>query len=71
MQIQHLVTILNTVSHTFVPTDTLEHTKNCGKNTRKSADAVAEFASSEGFRMLSFVHDLQVCASPNSEDDVL
>ena len=41
MQIQHLVTILNTVPHTFVPTDTLEHTKNCAKNTRKSADAVA------------------------------
>ena len=34
------------VSHTFVPTDTLERTKNFGKNTRKSADAVAEFASS-------------------------
>ena len=45
MQIQHLVTILNTVSHTFVPTDTLEQTKNCGKNTRNAADAVAEFAS--------------------------
>ena len=30
----------------FVPTDTLEHTKNCGKNSRKSADAVAEFARS-------------------------
>ena len=46
MQIQHLETILNTVSHMFVPTDTLEHTKNFEKNTRKSADAVAEFASS-------------------------
>ena len=46
MQIQHFVTILNTVSDTSVPTDTLEHTKNCGKNTRKSADVVAEFASS-------------------------
>ena len=29
----------------FVPTDTLEHLKNCRKNTRKSADAVADFAS--------------------------
>ena len=46
MPIQHLVRILNTVSHTFVPTDILEHTKNCGKNIRKSADVVAEFASS-------------------------
>ena len=46
MQIQHLVTILNAVSHTFVLTDRLEHAKNCGKNTRKSADAVAECASS-------------------------
>ena len=58
MEIQHLVTILNTVSHTSVPTDTLGHAKNCGKNTRKSADAVAEFASSKGLRMLSFVHDV-------------
>ena len=33
-----------TVLPTFVPTDTLEHLKNCRKNTRKSADAVAEFA---------------------------
>ena len=24
----------------------------------------------EGLRMLSFVHDLQVCVSPNSEDGV-
>ena len=31
----------------------MEHLKNCGKNTRKSADAVAEFASSKGLRMLS------------------
>ena len=48
MQIQHLMTIIKlfTVSHTFVPTDALGHTKNCGKNTRKSADAVAEFAIS-------------------------
>ena len=33
-----------TVLPTFVPTDTLEHLKNCRKNTKKSADAVAEFA---------------------------
>ena len=33
-----------TVLPTFVSTDTLEHLKNCRKNTRKSADAVAEFA---------------------------
>ena len=31
-----------TVLSTFVPTDTLEHLKNCGKNTGKSADVVAE-----------------------------
>ena len=31
-----------TVLSTFVLTDTLEHLKNCGKNTRKSADAVAK-----------------------------
>ena len=31
----------------------MEHLKNCGKNTRKSADAVAIFASSKGLRMLS------------------
>ena len=33
-----------TVLPTFVSTDILEHLKNCRKNTRKSADAVAEFA---------------------------
>ena len=44
-----------TVLPTFVPTDTLEHLKNCRKNTRKSADAVAEFASSKGPKMLSFL----------------
>ena len=44
-----------TVLPTFVPTDTLEHLKNCIKNTRKSADSVVEFASSEGLRMLSFL----------------
>ena len=33
-----------TVLPTFAPTDTLEHLTNCRKNTRKSADAVAEFA---------------------------
>ena len=59
-----------TILPTFVPTDTLEHLKNCGKNTRKSADVAGKFASSKGLRMLSFVHDLQVCASPNSMDDV-
>ena len=53
---------------TFVPTDTLEQLKNCGKNTGKSADAVAEFASFKGplrmfSRMLSFVDDVSVCAS--------
>ena len=34
-----------TVLPTFVPTDALEHLKNCVKNARKSGDAVAEFAS--------------------------
>ena len=60
-----------TVLPTFVPTVTLELLKNSGKNTRKSADAVADLASSKGLRMLSSVHDLQVWASPNSEDDVI
>ena len=31
-----------TVLPTFVRTDTLEHLKNCGKNIRKSADAVTK-----------------------------
>ena len=62
----------STVLPTFVPTDTLEHPKNCRKNTRKSADAVVEFASSEGIKMLLiFVYGLQVCASLNSEEDVI
>ena len=37
----------------FVPTDTLEHLKNCGKNaSRKSEDTFVEFASSKGLRLL-------------------
>ena len=40
---------------TFVPNDTLEHVKNCGKNT----DAAFEFPGSKGLRMLPFVHHLQ------------
>ena len=44
-----------TVLPTFVPTVRWELQKNSGKNTRKSADAVADFASSKGLRMLSFV----------------
>ena len=56
---------------TFIPNHTLDDLKNCGKNARKSSDAVVKFASSKGLRMLSFVHDLQVCASQNSEDDVI
>ena len=44
-----------------VPTDTLEHLKNCGKNaSRKSEDTFVEFASSKGLRLLPFVHDVQV-----------
>ena len=50
-----------TVLPTFVPTDTLEHLKNCKKNTRKSADAVAEFASSKGLEMLSFFLTTSKC----------
>ena len=53
-----------TVFPTLVPTDTLEHLKNFGKNTRKSTDAVAGFASPKGLRILSFVHELpSVCES--------
>ena len=45
----------------FVPTDTLEHLKNCGKNaSRKSEDTFVEFASSKGLSLLPFVHDVQV-----------
>ena len=50
-----------TVLPTFVPTDTLEHLKNCRKNTRKSADAVAEFASSKGPKMLLFLFTTSKC----------
>ena len=50
-----------TVLSTFVPTDILEHQKNCGKNTRKSADAIAEFASSKGIRILSFLFTTSKC----------
>ena len=50
-----------TVLPTFVPTDTLEHLKNCRKNNRKSAYAVAEFVSSKGLRMLSFLFTTSKC----------
>ena len=50
-----------TVLPTFVPTDTLEHLKNCRKNTRKSADAVAEFASPKGLRMFLFLYTTSKC----------
>ena len=36
-----------TVLPKFVLTETLEHLNNSGKNTRKSADAVAELASAQ------------------------
>ena len=46
----------------FVPTDTLDHLKDCGKATKKSTpgEAVAEMSSTKGLRLLPFVHDLQV-----------
>ena len=46
----------------FVPADTLDHLKECGKVTKKSTPgkAVAEVASNKGLRLLPFVHDLQV-----------
>ena len=46
---------------TFVPTVILEHLTNCRKNTRKSADAVAEFASSKALGMLSFLFTTSTC----------
>ena len=46
--IQHLLMILPSFSH-------LEHLKNCGKNTRKSTDTDAKFASRKGLRMLPFL----------------
>ena len=55
----------------FVPTDTLEHLKNCGKNTgRKSEDTFVEFASSKGLRLLPFVHDVQV-TTDNLEEHII
>ena len=50
-----------TVLPTFVPTNKLEHLKNCGKNTKKSANAVAEFKGSKGLRMLSFLFETSKC----------
>ena len=46
----------------FVPTNTLDHLKECGKATKKSTagEAVAEMSSTKGLRLLPFVHDLQV-----------
>ena len=55
----------------FVPTDTLEHLKNCGKNaSRKSEDTFVEFASSKGLRLLPFVHDVQV-TTDNLEEHII
>ena len=50
-----------TVLPRFVPTDTLEHLKNCRKNTWKSADSVAESAGSKGLRMPSFLFATSKC----------
>ena len=46
----------------FVPNDTLNILKECGKATKKSTpgEAVAEMSSTKGLRLLPFVHDLQV-----------
>ena len=46
----------------FVPTDTLDHLKECGKATKKSmpGEAVAKISSTKGLQLLPFVHDLQV-----------
>ena len=55
----------------FVPTDTLKHLKNCGKNTsRKLDDTFVEFASSKGLRLFPFVHDVQV-TTDNSENHII
>ena len=45
-----------------MPTDTLDHLKECGKATKKSTpgEAVAEMSSMRGLRLLPFVHELQV-----------
>ena len=53
----------------FVPTDTLDHLKNCGKLSAKSADddAVTELSSSKGLRLMKFVHDLEVSKTADSE----
>ena len=49
----------------FVPTDTLDHLKECGKATKKSTpgEAVAEMSSTKGLRLPPFVHDLQASKS--------
>ena len=46
----------------FVPSDTLDHLKSCGKTSKYSTsnEAVVEMSSSKGLRLLSFVHDLEV-----------
>ena len=46
-----------TVLPKFVLTETLEHLNNSGKNTRKSADAIAELASAQ---------NALICARPPS-----
>ena len=58
---KNVPTIDFTALPTFVSTVILEHLKNCRKNTRKSADAVAEFASSKGLGMLSFLFTTSKC----------
>ena len=55
----------------FVPTDTLQHLKNCGKNaSRKSEDTFVEFASSKGLRLLSCVHNVPVTTG-NLEEHIV
>ena len=46
----------------FVPTNALGHLKECGKATKKSTpdEVVAEMSSTKEFRLMLFVHGLQV-----------
>lgn len=53
----------------FVPTDTLDHLKRCGKTTKKSADdeAVVEMSSSKGLKMIPFVHNMETSKTDGSD----
>ena len=57
----------------FVPTDTLDHLKECGKATKKSTprEGVAEMSSKQGLRLLPNVKEMEVSQPGENNNNYL